>query len=582
MSSDDAIDPPSPEHDQADLFTTDLALVEAVRRHRAQDHWGRLRDLGRLAGAPRSRRWAEFVDRYPPTLRTHDAYGDRVDEIEYHPAWHRLLQAGARAGLTAGPWTQEPSARAHTARGAALMLWAQTETGHLSALSATYATAPALGGDPDVEAEWLPRLASRSYESARRAPQEKAGCLAGLAVTERRGGTDLRATTTVARPDPSGQADLGHRLTGLKWFVSAPTSDAFLVLAQAPGGLTCFLAPRVLPDGRRNTWRLQRLKGKLGMRSAAAAEVELDGTWARRLGEEGRGLRTLVSTTQALRSDAVLACAGTMRLALVQALHHARARQVAGTALVDKPLMQNVLADLAVESEATTVLGMRLAAAADDGERDLLRVAAPLARYWVAKRTGAAVAEAMECLGGNGYVEEHGMARVLRAAPAHTLWEGTSNVAALDVLRAMSMQPRAMEVLLAEIDRGRGADSRLDQNMDDVAASLQAAAREARRDAAAVEAGARWLVERLAVSLQASLVVRHCPSPVVTGYLTTRVGGGGGAMFGTLPVGRRTTAAIVQRACPDGLLDPSGTDRHTERPTERLADGGGRGPDGPG
>ena len=541
--------------DPDDLYLCDPALGEAVRRYGAEQHAGRLRDLGRLAAAPRSRRWAEFVDRYPPSLRSHDANGERVDEVEFHPAWHRLLQAGVRAGLTAAAWTAEPATRAHTARGAALLLWAQTETGHLSSLSATYAIAPALSSDPSLKQLWLPRLASRAYESALRPPQDKMGCLAGLAVTERQSGTDLRSTTTVARPEPgessAGPAEgAGYRLTGLKWFVSAPMSDVFLVLAQAPAGLTCFLVPRVLPDGTRNTWRLQRLKAKLGMRSTATAEVELDGTVGWRLGEEGRGLRTLVTTTQALRADAALTAAGVMRTALVSAVRHARTRQVAGSVLIERPLMQNVLADLAVESEAAMVLGMRLAAAVDDQEHDLLRVAVPLARYWVAKRVTCVVAEAMECLGGNGYVEENGLARVLRSAPAHSLWEGTSNVAALDVLRAMSMQPRVMEVLLGEIDRGRGADARLDQSMDDVAGSLQAAAREARRDAAAVEAGARWMVERLVVALQASLVVRHCPAPVATAYLATRVGGGGGALFGTLPVGRRTTAAIMDRALP--------------------------------
>jgi len=527
----------------ADLYSTDPVLGEAVRRYGAEQHAGRLRDLGTVAGSPRSLRWAEFVDRYPPTLRTHDAFGRRLDELEYHPAWHRLMQAGVRAGLTAAAWTQDPTTAPHTARAAALVLWAQTETGHLTALSTTYAAAPALRGDAEAEATWLPRLASRAYESGLRRAQDKLGVLAGLAVTERQGGTDLRTSTTVARP----QTD-GYRLTGHKWFVSAPMSDVFLVLAQAPGGVSCFLVPRVLPDGTRNPWRLERLKSTLGTRSTGVAEVELDGTWGQLLAEEGCGRRTLSGTTAALRLDGVLTAAGAMRTCVVRAVHHARHREAFGSALIDKPLMQNVLADLAVESEAATLLGMRLAAAVDAGEDDLLRVAVPVAKYWVAKRTPPVVAEALECLGGNGYVEEHGLARVFRASPGLSLWEGTGNLTALDVLSAMSVQPTAMEVLLAEIDRARGADARLDRAMDDVAAFLQAAAREARRDPAAVESGARWMVERLAIALQASLVVRHAPSAVANAYLATRVAGGGGFLIGTLPVGRRTTEAIVDRA----------------------------------
>jgi putative acyl-CoA dehydrogenase len=537
---------------EQDLYASDAALVEAVRRHGAEHHAGRLRDLGRVAGAPRSLRWAEFVDRYPPTLRTHDAFGRRIDEVEYHPAWHRLMQAGVRAGLTAAPWAQQKVTAAHTARAVALYLWAQTETGHITGLTTTYAAAPALRIDEKLEQLWLPRLASRAYESGLRPAQDKLGSLCGLAVTERQGGTDVRSSTTVARPEPGGPVEHGqaYRLTGHKWFVSSPMSDVFLALAQAPGGLTCFLVPRVLDDGRRNTWRLLRLKNKLGGRSSAVAEVELDGTWASRLGDEGKGLRTLVGTVAATRLDGVLSSAGIMRHAVVRALHHARHRQAFGSALVDKPLMQNVLADLALESEAATVLGMRLAAAVDAGETDLLRVGVPVAKYWVCKRTPALVAEAMECLGGNGYIEEHGIARVFRDSPVNSLWEGTGNVNALDVLRALTMQPRAMEVLLAEVDRARGADQRLDQAMDDVAGFLQAAAREARRDPAAVEAGARWMVERLAVVLQASLLVRHAPAAVSTAYLATRVAGGGGWLFGTLPVGRRTTQSIVDRAAP--------------------------------
>jgi putative acyl-CoA dehydrogenase len=535
-----------------DLFGTHLALVEAVRRHGAQAHEGALADLGRLAGTHRSARWAESVDRYPPQLRTHDPAGRRIDEVEYHPAWHRLLQNGIRAGLTAAPWEEGAPPAAHLARAAALVVWSQTETGHLGVLSSTYAAVPALGTDEKLEATWLPRLASRAYESGLRVPGDKLGCLAGIAVTERQGGSDVRASTTVAQAEPGGPVEGGDtfRLTGQKWFVSSPMSDLFLVLAHAPGGLTLFAVPRVLETGRRNTWRLARLKDKLGNRSSATAEIELDGTWGARVGDEGRGLRMLLGTTSAIRLDGVLIATGVMRHAAVRALHHARHRQAFGSALVEKPLMQNVLADLALESEAATVLGMRLAAAVDAAETDLLRVGVPVAKYWLSKRVVAVVAEALECLGGNGFVEEHGLARVYRDAPVSALWEGTGNVTALDVLRAMSLQPRSMEVLLGEVDRARGADPRLDRAMDEVAGFLQAASREARRDPGAVEAGARWMVERLAVVLQASLLVRHAPGPVAAAFLATRVSGGGGVLLGTLPVGRRSTQAMIDRVLP--------------------------------
>lgn len=535
-----------------DLFSSDPCLIEAVRRHGAEEHLGRLRELGRLAGLQRSGRWAEFVDRYPPQLRTHDPFGRRIDEVEYHPAWHRLLQSGVRAGLTAPAWLADAVTAAHTARAAALVVWSQVEYGHTAALSTSYAAVPALRTDEHLESVWLPRLSSRAYESGLRAPSEKLGCLAGLAITERQGGSDLRSSTTVARSAPEGPVEAGstYRLTGQKWFCTSPMSDAFVVLAQAPGGLTCFLVPRVLTDGTRNTWRLLRLKDKLGNRASASAEVELDGTWAVRIGEEGRGLRTIAGTISALRLDAVLGATGIMRHCVMRAVHHARYREAFGSRLIDKPLMQNVLADLALESEAATVMSMRLAAAVDADETELLRAAVPVAKFWVTKRVTPVAAEAMECLGGNGYVEEHGLARVFRESPVTSMWEGTGNINALDVLRAMSLQPSSMEVLLGEVDRARGADPRLDKAVDEVATFLQAASREARRDPAAVEAGARWMVERLALVLQASLLIRHAPAAVATTFMATRVAGGGGALFGTLPVGRKTTQAIIDRSVP--------------------------------
>ncbi len=463
-----------------------------------------------------------------------------------------MLQSGVRAGLTAAAWDADSPPAAHAARAAALLVWSQVEAGHTFPLTTSYAAVPALRAEPGLDTLWVPRLASRSYESGLRKPGEKLGCLAGLAATERQGGADPRAGTTVAQPEAGGPVEgtASYRLTGQKWFVSSPMSDVFLVLAHAPRGLTCFVVPRVLEDGAANTWRLLRLKNTVGTRSNAPAEVELDGTWGARLGEEGKGMRTLSGMLSATRLDNVLRSAGQMRQAVTRAVHHARHREVFGSALIDKPLMQNVLADLALESEAATVLAMRLAAAVDAGETELLRAAVPVAKFWVCKRATGVVAEALECLGGNGYVEEHGLARVYRDSLVGPLWEGPGNISALDVLRAMSMQPRSMEVLLGEIDRGRGADQRLDRAMDEVAGFLQAASREARRDPGAVEGGARWMVERLAVVLQASLLVRSSPDPVSATFLTTRVAGGGGVMYGTLPVGMRATRSIVDRSLP--------------------------------
>ncbi|MFI7589188.1 acyl-CoA dehydrogenase family protein [Spongisporangium articulatum] len=538
-----------------DVFSDDVALVEAVERHEAKGHLADLRDLGRLVGAARSAQWAEAVDRHPPTLRAYDAFGRRIDEVDYHPSWHRLLQAAVRAGLTAGPWELDAPGRAHTARAAGVLVWSQLETGALSTLTTSYATVPALRSDDQLETIWLPRLASRSYEAGLRPPGDKLGSLAGVAATERQGGADLSTGTTTARLESSAGGPLAggpnYRLTGQKWFVSSPMADVQVTLAEAPGGQTCFLVPRVLDDGTVNPLRVMRLKDMVGTRSNPPAEIELDGTWAVRLGEEGRGVRALTGMYSAARLDNVLRSAGQMRAALTRAVHHARHREVLGSALVEKPLMQNVLADLAMESEAATVLAMRLAAAVDAGETELLRSCVPVAKFWVCKRAPAVVAEAVECLGGNGYVEEHGLGRLYRDALAGSMWEGPGNVSALDVLKSMAVQPRSMEVLLAEIDRARGADERLDRAMDEVAGFLQAAAREARRDPAAVEAGARWMVQRLAVVLQASLLVRCSPPSVAATFLTTRVAAGVGAVFGTLPVGRTVTRTIVERALPE-------------------------------
>ncbi|KUN89749.1 DNA alkylation response protein [Streptomyces bungoensis] len=524
-----------------DLFTADRALTEAVERHTdpalLPEVRSELSGLGRTSGSSQVREWAVQANEQPPRLRTHDRYGHRIDEVDFHPAWHRLLGKGVSAGLT-GAWTRPAG---HVRRAAAFVVWTQVEAGTCCPLSMTHAAVPALRADPALAAEWEPRLTSAIYDRDLRPADRKAGALFGMGMTEKQGGSDVRANTTEARP----LAEAGtYTLTGHKWFCSAPMSDGFLVLAQAPDGLTCFLVPRVLADGTRNVFLIQRLKDKLGNRSNASAEVEFAGTWARRVGEEGQGVRTIIEMVAATRLDCALGSAGLMRQAVAQAIHHCTYREAFGGRLVDKPLMRNVLADLALESEAATALAVRLAAACDDGgeqERALLRLAVPAAKYWITKRCAPVAVEAAECLGGNGYVEESGLPRLVRESPLNSIWEGAGNVQALDVLRALRREPGALDACLTEIGRAHGADHRLDRAVKDLFTELA--------DLENVEGRARRLVERLALVLQGSLLVRHAPPAVADAFCASRLGGDHGASFGTLP-GGLDLASVVERARP--------------------------------
>ncbi|WP_328886307.1 acyl-CoA dehydrogenase family protein [Streptomyces sp. NBC_00316] len=524
-----------------DVFAADRALTEAVERHLAPELLAGARDelgeLGRAAGSAQVQEWGAQANAYPPELRTHDRYGHRIDEVEFHPAWHRLLGHAVGAGLT-DAWGRPGG---HVRRAAGFLVWTQAEGGHGCPLSMTHAAVPALRTDPVLAAEWEPRLTSTVYERGLRPPAQKAGVLFGMGMTEKQGGTDVRSNTTRAEPLA---ADGEYLLTGHKWFCSAPMSDGFLVLAQAPGGLTCFLLPRVLPDGSRNVFAIQRLKDKLGNRSNASSEVEFDGTWARRVGDEGRGVRTIIEMVAATRLDCVTGSAALMRQAVAQAIHHCTYRSAFGGVLVDKPLMRNVLADLALESEAATVLALRLAAAYDAGteaDRAFLRIAVPTAKYWVTKRCTPLAGEALECLGGNGYVEESGMPRLLREAPLNSIWEGSGNVQALDVLRALQREPQALNAFLQEVGRARGADHRLDGAIKDMLTELA--------DLHGIDARARRLVERMALVLQGSLLVRWAPPEVADAFCASRLGGDWGAAFGTLPHSL-DLASIVERARP--------------------------------
>ncbi|GAA2259126.1 acyl-CoA dehydrogenase family protein [Streptomyces indiaensis] len=534
--------PPLAPYDASD----DTALLEGLRREGAGWAEEDLRRLGRQAGSAQVQEWADLANRHEPELRTHDRYGNRVDEVEFHPSWHHLMRTAIGEGLAASPWADDRPG-AHVVRTAGGLVWGHTEAGHGCPTSMTYAAVPALRRQPELAKLYEPLLTSREYDPVLREPTEKRGLLAGMGMTEKQGGSDVRTNTTAATPT----AEPGvYNLRGHKWFTSAPMCDVFLVLAQAPGGLSCFLVPRVLPDGTRNTFRIQRLKDKLGNRSNASCEPEFDGTVAWLVGAEGQGVKTIIEMVNCTRLDCVMMSAALMRKSLVEAGHHARHRSAFGARLVDQPLMRNVLADLALESEAATTLTLRLAGAADrairgdgvDGsEAAFRRVATAVGKYWVTKRGPAFTAEALECLGGNGYVEDSGMPRHYREAPLLSIWEGSGNVNALDVLRALSREPGAAEALFGELALARGADARLDSAVTRLKAGLSEAS----------PVTARRLVEQMALTLQASLLVRHAPTAVADAFCATRLGGDWGHAFGTLP---RTADldTIVQRALPGG------------------------------
>ena len=526
-----------------DVFTADEALRQATTREGAAWAVDELRALGRRAGTPDAIELGFVANRNEPELRTHDRYGNRVDRVDYHPAYHELMTVAVEAGLHAAPWA-DGRPGAHVARAAAFIVWSQVEAGHGCPISMTYSVVPALRAEPALAAEWEPRLVARSYDGADRPAHEKAGNIAGMGMTEKQGGSDVRANTTRAEP----AADGTWRLTGHKWFCSAPMSDVFLMLAQAPGGLSCFLVPRWLPDGTRNAgFRLMRLKDKLGNRSNASSEVELDGAVAWPVGEEGRGVRTIIGMVTHTRLDCVLGATATMRQATVQAVHHATHRRAFGRALVDQPLMGNVLADLALESEAATVTALRLARAFDEADRGdeqadaFRRLATAVAKYWVCKRQPMHVGEALECLGGNGYVEESIMPRLFRESPLNGIWEGSGNVMCLDVLRAMAREPATLDAFLAEVEPARHAEARLDAAVTALQKELT--------DLDAIEARARRIVERMALVLQASLLVRHGPPEVADAFVASRLDGDAGLALGTLPP-TTPTEPIITRTAP--------------------------------
>ena len=523
------------------VVNADRALVEAVTRHATAEVAEGLAPLGELAGTAEAREHGMLANENEPVLVPFDRYGNRVDEVRFHPSWHWLMERGVGFGLGAAAWTADEP-HAHVRRAAGFLAWGQTESGHGCPISMTYAAVPALRVDDAIAKEWTPLLASTSYDFGVRAVTEKRGALAGMGMTEKQGGSDVRTNVTEARPT---SVDGEYTLHGHKWFTSAPMNDVFLVLAQAPGGLTCFLVPRVLADGTRNRLDVMRLKDKLGNRSNASSELEFHGTWAQRLGDEGRGVRTIIEMVAATRLDCVLGSTSLMRRAVAEAAWHVAHRSAFGSVLGDKPLMQNVIADLAVESEAATTLAIRLASAvdsaADPHEAAFRRIALPLSKFWVCKRTPMMVAEALECLGGNGYVEESVMPMLFRESPLNSIWEGSGNVNALDVLRALSREPEALNAWIVEVGKARGEDERLDRAIEGVLEQLA--------DTSDLEFRARRLAGQMAAVLQGALLVQHAPAAVADAFCATRLGSDYSGTMGTLPRGV-DIRSIVERTTP--------------------------------
>ena len=500
---------------------------------------------GASVGSAAVQRLARQANRNLPELRTHDRFGNRTDVIDFHPAWHELMRRTWDDETHAYAWTHD-RAGGQVARAALSYLWNQGESGVCCPMGMTYASIAALRHDPALHDAWASRINARVYDPRAVYAGDKAGVTVGMAMTEKQGGSDLRATQTTAVAATSRRgAGADYRLTGHKWFFSVPMSDLFLTLAQAEGGLSCFLATGWLSDGSRNRLKLQRLKDKCGNKSNASSEVEFHGLHAVMLGEEGRGIRTIIEMAHLTRLDFAVGSAGLMRQALSQAIAHTTGRRAFQRALVDLPIMRGVVADLAIESEAMTWMGLRLAAALDAGERGdaaeaaLSRVATPVAKYWACKRAPGFVAEALECHGGNGFIADHLMERLYREAPLNGIWEGTGNVICLDVLRAMQRAPESTAAYFDEVRRARGADRRLDAFADGLAARLT--------DPHALEPVARQVVERMALALQASLLVRHAPHAVADAFCATRLDGDWGHAYGTLPAGL-ATEAIIDRA----------------------------------
>jgi putative acyl-CoA dehydrogenase len=522
-----------------DAYATDRTLQRIVRAFGVEWAEPRLSETGRTVGSAHVQLLARQANRHTPELQSHDRFGNRVDEIEFHPAWHALMGLAIGQETHSLGWTEKRPG-AQVARAALAYLWNEGENGIMCPILMTYASIPTLRGDPDIAREWEPKVLSTRYDPRQTRAADKTGVTVGMAMTEKQGGSDLRQTQSIAECDGDG-----WRIAGHKWFFSVPHSDVFIALARTERGVSCFLVPGWLPDGSRNRIIIQRLKDKAGNKSNASSEVEFRGAYARLIGEEGHGIREAISMGHLTRLECALSSAGIMRLAVAQAAHHASHRRAFQRTLIDQPMMTNVLADLHLEATAAAWLAFRVAAAldgeGDTSERALNRIGAPIAKYWICKRVVSVVYEALECHGGNGFIEDHLMARLYREAPLNGIWEGSGNVMCLDVLRSMTREPESVPALIAEIAAAKGQDARLDSAMRDIETDLS--------DLARHEGQARRLVERLATLLCASLLVRHAPHEVADAYIASRIEGGGTGAYGTLPRGI-DTAAIARLAVP--------------------------------
>jgi putative acyl-CoA dehydrogenase len=539
MAVDDNNQPPP--FEGGNLYTGDRALIAAVERAGAAWSHAGLTEWGAALGSGEMSALAARANRFGPELRTHDRFGNRIDEIAFDPAWHELMMLAMIEGEHASPWTEQRRG-AQAARAAAYLMHAQVENGTQCPLTMTFAAVPLLrrhaAAVPWLADTWLPRVLSRDYDPRALPVSGKTSALIGMGMTERQGGSDVRANTT--RADPVGGGE--YRLTGHKWFFSAPMCDAHLVLAQAPEGLSCFFLPRLLPDGARNAVRLQRLKDKLGNRSNASCEVEFHGASAWRLGDAGHGVQVIIEMVQHTRLDCAIGSAGLVKSAVAQALHHAQYRRAFGRPLDRQPLMQNVLADLAIEAEAAVVSALRLASTfeADASEADIAlgRIATPALKYWLCKRAPTVVAEAIEVLGGNAYVEESALPRLYREAPLNSIWEGSGNVMCLDVLRAARREPNTVAALLAELALARGGDARLDRHVTRLDAALAGNALH--------ESGARRLAGDVALALAATWLVSAAPTPIADAFCASRLGEQYGGALGTLPADIDCAGVLAQ------------------------------------
>ncbi|MBL0731003.1 isovaleryl-CoA dehydrogenase [Piscinibacter sp. HJYY11] len=526
------------------LYLQDQALAEAVAREGAAWAHDDLAVFGELVGTAEHLELGALANKHPPELDTHDRFGHRVDLVKFHPAYHTLMKTSIEHGLHASPWA-DPREGAHVARAARFYMHSQVEAGHGCPITMTFASIPSLRTTPALAQWWEPRITSRSYDPRNVVHTEKAGLTIGMAMTEKQGGSDVRANTTQAHAIGVEGPGEAYELIGHKYFVSAPMCDAFLVLAQTPAGLSCFLLPRWRPDGTKNALQVLRLKRKMGNVSNASSETELRGALAWMVGEPGRGVRTIIEMVSMTRFDCMIGSSAGQRAAVAQALHHCSLRSVFGKRLNQQPLMQNVLADLVLESEGSLALTMRLARAMDhrdDPHEDLLvRLCTAVGKYWICKRTPQHAYEAMECIGGSGVMEDSPFPRLFRESPVNAIWEGSGNVQCLDVLRAMQKTPEVVQAFFAEVQRANGGNALLDQWVGALKGEL------GKLDD--LEYRARGLVDRMALALQSALLVQHAPAYVADAFCSSRLGQRGAAQYGTLPGGVEC-AAIISRATP--------------------------------